>query len=86
MQKMPAKALKFFRGLLAPGFVNCHCHLELSHMKDVIKGRDRLVDFLIKVVGERSAVKEEIEAAMKAADKEMYDGGIVAVGDIWEYR
>ena len=23
-------------GLLTPGFINCHCHLELSHLKDRI--------------------------------------------------
>lgn len=80
--KDAGEGIEVFRGLLSPGFVNCHCHLELSHMKDVIEGGTGLVDFLIKVVGERSAVKEEIETAMKAADEEMYDGGIVAVGDI----
>jgi cytosine/adenosine deaminase-related metal-dependent hydrolase len=23
-------------GILSPGFINCHCHLELSHMKGLI--------------------------------------------------
>ena len=23
----------FYRGAVAPGFVNCHCHVELSHLK-----------------------------------------------------
>ena len=25
-----------FVGILSPGLINCHCHLELSHLKDVI--------------------------------------------------
>jgi len=74
--------IEIFKGLLCPGFVNCHCHLELSHMKDVIETGAGLVDFLIKVVGKRSAVREQIVTAIKDADEEMHTNGIVAVGDI----
>src|SRR6185503_852069 len=28
--------LQEFSGILSPGFINCHCHLELSHMKGLI--------------------------------------------------
>jgi len=74
--------VQIFEGLISPGFVNCHCHLELSHMKNVIAQRTGLIDFLIKVVSLRSSAKEDIEAAMHAADEEMFNNGIVATGDI----
>jgi aminodeoxyfutalosine deaminase len=69
-------------GILSPGFVNCHCHLELSHMKGKIPEGTGLVDFVFKVVTERSASEEEILAAIASAEEEMKSAGIVAVGDI----
>lgn len=69
-------------GILSPGFVNCHCHLELSHMKGKIPEGTGLVDFVFKVVTERSASEEEILEAITAAETEMKKAGIVAVGDI----
>jgi cytosine/adenosine deaminase-related metal-dependent hydrolase len=74
--------IEVFEGILSPGFINCHCHLELSHMKNVVESGTGLIDFLIKVVSKRGAVKKEMDAAMQAANEEMYNGGIVAVGDI----
>lgn len=74
--------LEIFHGILVPGFINCHCHLELSHLKNVIEEKTGLVDFLIKVMQLRSFDKEEILSSIKLGDKEMYDEGIVAVGDI----
>lgn len=71
-----------FKGILSPGFVNCHCHLELSHMKGKIPEGTGLVDFVFKVVTERSATEEEILQAIATAEDEMKKAGIVAVGDI----
>ena len=28
--------IQSFDGIITPGFVNAHCHLEFSHMKDMI--------------------------------------------------
>lgn len=69
-------------GLLMPGMVNCHCHLELSHMKGRIPEGTGLVDFVLKVVGERHHPENEILAAIALAEQEMKHNGIVAVGDI----
>jgi cytosine/adenosine deaminase-related metal-dependent hydrolase len=69
-------------GVLSPGFVNCHCHLELSHMKGLIPQETGLVDFVFKVVNERHLPEEAIADAISHAENEMRNNGIVAVGDI----
>jgi cytosine/adenosine deaminase-related metal-dependent hydrolase len=69
-------------GLLCPGFINAHCHLELSHLKDAIPTKTGLSEFVKQIVPKRSAPPEVIEAAIEAAENEMYNNGIVAVGDI----
>jgi len=70
------------RGILSPGFINCHCHLELSHLKGLIPKHTGLVDFVFKVVTERHYEESVILAAISAAEAEMVKNGIVAVGDI----
>ncbi|HET9432638.1 MAG TPA: amidohydrolase, partial [Chitinophagaceae bacterium] len=42
-----------FSGILSPGLINCHCHLELSHLKKVIPPHTGLIDFLCSVVTKR---------------------------------
>jgi len=71
-----------FEGVLVPGFINTHCHLELSHLFHKIKERTGLPDFVKEVVAQRNQGEELIIADMTAADKQMYENGIVAVGDI----
>ena len=70
------------KGALVPGFVNTHCHLELSHMKGKVDSGTGLIPFIKNVVTQRDVEKEIIKKAISDADKEMYQNGIVAVGDI----
>jgi cytosine/adenosine deaminase-related metal-dependent hydrolase len=72
-----------YPGILCPGFINCHCHLELSHMRGVIPERTGLVGFLSTVIRGRGVKEAEVvAAAIAAGEQEMLDAGIVAVGDI----
>lgn len=74
--------LQMLDGIVSPGFVNCHCHLELSHLKGVIEEHSGLAQFVQKVVQKRKVPEDEILNAIATAEKEMLDSGIVAVGDI----
>jgi len=74
--------LEIHKGIIVPGFINTHCHLELSHMKNKVATGTSLIPFISSVVKFRDIPQSEIDAAIKKADQEMYDAGIVAVGDI----
>jgi cytosine/adenosine deaminase-related metal-dependent hydrolase len=71
-----------FAGLLSPGFINAHCHLELSHLAGLVPAGTGLVDFLLQVVQKRDSVQVDIQQAIRNADAAMEAAGIVAVGDI----
>ncbi len=70
------------KGILSPGLINCHCHLELSHLKNVIPPHTGLIEFLCSVVTKRGFDPELIQQEIINAEKEMYENGIVAIGDI----
>ncbi|MBI2730525.1 MAG: amidohydrolase family protein [Sphingobacteriales bacterium] len=74
--------IETFEGILTPGLINCHCHLELSHLKDVIPPHTGLIEFLCSVVTKRGFSPNVIQQRIIEAEKEMYANGIVAVGDI----
>ena len=74
--------IELLEGILTPGLINCHCHLELSHLKNVIPPHTGLIDFLCSVVTKRDFAAEIIQRQIEKAEQEMYLNGIVAVGDI----
>lgn len=74
--------VQHFKGIICPGLINCHCHLELSHLKGLVPENTGLVDFVIEVVNNRHFSSGLIQHAIENAEKEMLANGIVAVGDI----
>jgi len=74
--------VEFFSGVIVPGFINAHCHLELSHMQDSFQQGTGFVPFLKQVVTQRASEPGIILSAAEKADILMYKNGIVAVGDI----
>jgi len=76
------ESVEYYNGIIVPGFINCHCHLELSHLKGVIPPGKGLASFIQSIVAFRNVPEEEIQQAMNSALREMVLNGIVAVGDI----
>jgi aminodeoxyfutalosine deaminase len=69
-------------GIVCPGFINTHCHLELSYLKNKIPTNTGMVDFILQVLQGRTTATEIILDAINTAEQEMIANGIVAVGDI----
>ncbi|MGZ3811590.1 MAG: amidohydrolase family protein [Mucilaginibacter sp.] len=74
--------IEHLKGIICPGFINTHCHLELSHLKDKLSRGKGLINFIKEIQTVRAADSAEILKAAEKADSEMYANGIVAVGDI----
>lgn len=75
--------IEYFEGIISPGFINTHCHLELSHLHNQIDTKTGIVNFALDVIKKRNAITPEKQIeAMYNADALMKENGIVAVGDI----
>ena len=92
--QVPSDKLEIFEGVLCPGFVNVHCHLELSYLHGDILPQLKekgLVNFISKLIEKRKInnihensrfFMEQIQGLITYADSIMQKNGIVAVGDI----
>jgi len=74
--------LEFYSGILVPGFVNAHCHLELSHLKGKIEEKTGIGGFVGQINLLRNQEISDVEKAMQTADRLMWAAGIAATGDI----
>jgi cytosine/adenosine deaminase-related metal-dependent hydrolase len=80
--EIPQYKLEVFEGIICPGFVNAHCHLELSHLLGITKKGKGFLDFVVKVQQRNNFTKEKIQIQIENAEQQMIANGIVGVGDI----
>ena len=74
---------EFYAGALTAGFVNAHCHLELSYLRGAIErgtGFGGFARAIGQVRGNYTA--EERQRALAAASERMWAEGVQAVADI----
>ena len=77
------EGVEFYAGILAPAMINAHCHLELSYLRGAIEPDCGYAGFAAGMARVRNSfADEERHRAAVAADREMYDTGTVAAGDI----
>mgnify|MGYP000908185142 FL=1 len=75
--------IRFYKGMLCPGFVNTHCHLELSWAKGMIDEGKGLDSFVRQLESVRKTVPaEQVQQSIVRAASEMEGSGIVATADI----
>jgi cytosine/adenosine deaminase-related metal-dependent hydrolase len=81
-QPVEEAGLEFHSGIIVPGFVNSHCHLELSHLAGLIPKHTGLSAFVSEVSNIRLTDPEKIRQAAKEADRKMFLEGVSGAGDI----
>jgi len=79
-----AENLSFYNGILLPGIINSHQHLELAWMKNHIAASNGMAGFLNSVAELRKSIPEEptVSEEMRTLDRIMYSQGIGAVIDV----
>lgn len=74
---------KVDEGVLCPGFVNAHCHVELSYMKGLFRKGTGMAGFIdqINALRDTSSMEDKVQALKEAMDS-MWAQGVQAMADI----
>ena len=81
LDSMPC--VEFYSGILCRGFVNAHCHLELSYLKGAIQKGGGYASFASSMAEVRNNFTDQQRAeAIQSADFAMWNEGVNVVADI----
>jgi cytosine/adenosine deaminase-related metal-dependent hydrolase len=78
-----AESTEFYNGILCPGFVNSHCHIELSHLKGKFFQGSGMAGFIRQINQLRESVVEtERKSCIAKEMQALFDSGVSAIADI----
>ena len=79
----PAAEPVFIDGAVAPGFVNAHCHVELSYLKGQFRKGTGMAGFIdqINEMRDNKSLQEKVDDLTREMDS-LWEQGVVAMADI----